>query len=244
MKETYKLERIQKIISRSGIASRRMVEKWIGEGLVTVNGKIANLGVKVNPEKDSIKVRNKLINPLIKKKKNYLYLALYKPRGVICSMDKDLSNRKTISDFINIKTKMYVIGKISFDSEGLVILTNNGEILNKVQSSNMLIMSYIVKLSGNIYEKQMKKLTKSLRLDGHVIKPVDVSVISGSASKTILSMKFYGVGPLRVKEFIEKNYLITERIKRIGFGPISLLNLNSSESRFLSKKEIKDLNNI
>lgn len=151
------LERLQKILSEYGIASRRKAEELIKEGRITVNGQIAHLGQKADPEKDYIKVDGKL---LIKPEPK-VYYAFYKPRKVITSLI-DPQGRPTIKDFIKgIKFRVYPVGRLDFDSEGLLLLTNDGELAYHVMHpSSEIEKTYLVKVDGIIDPETIEKLKK------------------------------------------------------------------------------------
>ncbi|MCS7164238.1 MAG: pseudouridine synthase, partial [Thermodesulfovibrio sp.] len=141
------LERLQKILSKYGIASRRQAEELIKEGRVTVNGTVAVLGQKADPTKDYIKVDGKL---LIKPEPK-VYYAFYKPRKVITSLF-DPQGRPTIKDFLKgIKFRVYPVGRLDFDSEGLLLLTNDGDLAYRVMHpSSQIEKTYLVKIDGLI----------------------------------------------------------------------------------------------
>ena len=130
-------ERLQKLIAQAGIASRRQAEEMIKSGMVTVNGEIAQLGAKADPEKDHIKVNGKLINSKIGKQKN-VYILLNKPKGVLSSVS-DTEDRKLVTDLVPAKLgKLYPVGRLDFQSEGLILLTNDGEFSQKVAGSKTI----------------------------------------------------------------------------------------------------------
>ena len=125
-------ERLQKILAHAGIASRRKAEELIEQGLVTVNGKVAKLGDKADLTQDHVKVEGKLIH----KMEEPIYLAFYKPKGVI-SMMADPENRPTLADYLNkVKARVFPIGRLDYNSEGILLLTNDGDLAEKIQKSD------------------------------------------------------------------------------------------------------------
>src|SRR5215212_8602477 len=138
-------ERLQKLIAQAGIASRRRAEEMIEAGLVTVNGEIVRtLGTKADPEIDHIKVNGKLINKLLEKREN-VYVLLNKPKGYLSSA-ADPEGRKLVTDLVKGKGKLHPVGRLDYNSEGLIILTNDGEFTNFVSSSKTIPKVYEVKV--------------------------------------------------------------------------------------------------
>src|SRR5215217_7656946 len=152
-------ERLQKLIAQAGVASRRAAEELIRTGEVTVNGEIVTeLGSKADPEKDHIKVRGKLINTRIRSQEN-VYLLLNKPKGVLSS-SADPEGRKLVTQMVKGFGKLHPIGRLDFNSEGLIILTNDGEFTNKVASSKTIPKIYQVKTKGMPTEVAIRKLRR------------------------------------------------------------------------------------
>ena len=149
-------ERIQKIIAQAGLASRREAEVWIKEGRVTVNGRVSTLGDKADPAEDAIKVKGKL---LTQPKATLVYYAFYKPSGVIGMMNIDRSGRRTLRDYFGkMKSKVFPIGRMPFLTEGLVLMTNDGDLGQKVQRSKKIVRIFEVKASGKQSQKEIEKL--------------------------------------------------------------------------------------
>src|SRR5436189_3960812 len=140
-------ERLQKIIAAAGIASRRKAEELISGGQVSVNGQIVTeLGTKADPEKDHIKVRGKLINIKLQTRSN-VYILVNKPKGYLSSVS-DPEGRKLVTDLVKGKGRLHPVGRLDFNSEGLIILTNDGAFTNNVASSRSLPKVYEVKVKG------------------------------------------------------------------------------------------------
>ena len=135
-------ERLQKLIAQAGIASRRAAEELIKAGEVTVNGEIAELGSKADPEKDHIKVRGKLINTKIQAQQ-HIYILLNKPKGVLSSVS-DPEGRTLVTDLIKGQGKLHPVGRLDFNTEGLIILTNDGEFTNKLSGSKTIPPSSVM----------------------------------------------------------------------------------------------------
>ena len=156
--------RIQKILADRGLCSRREAEAWIEEGLIRVNSKIAQLGEKADPEHDSIKVRGKL---LTKNKVKPIVLAMNKPQGVLCSNKDPINNSQTVFDIlppVYQKTKLFCVGRLDKGSEGLLILTNDGHLANKISHpSDEITKKYQVTLSEPYKETLIPKILKGVK---------------------------------------------------------------------------------
>ncbi|MFB3902964.1 MAG: pseudouridine synthase [Acidobacteriota bacterium] len=154
-------ERLQKIIARAGIASRRKAETLILEGAVTVNGEtVRTLGSQADPERDHIKVNGKLIRP-----ERFEYYMLNKPRGVLSSV-KDPEGRKVVTDLVKSSARLYPAGRLDFNSEGLIILTNDGELARRITEGGKLTKVYRVKVKDQPEETQIKRLSEGLTIEG------------------------------------------------------------------------------
>jgi 23S rRNA pseudouridine2605 synthase len=157
-------ERLQKLIAQAGVTSRRKAEKLIADGQVTVNGKVVTeMGTKADPEKDHIKVSGKLINPKLEHRK-LTYILLNKPKGVLSSVS-DPENRKVVTDLVRGFGKLFPVGRLDFNTEGLIILTNDGKLANHISSTKTIPKVYAVKVKGIPNENAVNKLRKGIRLD-------------------------------------------------------------------------------
>jgi 23S rRNA pseudouridine2605 synthase len=169
-------ERLQKLIAQAGLASRRGAEELITEGVVTVNGKVAVLGTKADPDTDHIKVRGKLINLKIRAKEN-AYILLNKPKGYLSSVS-DPQHRPLVTDLIKGVGKLHPVGRLDFNTEGLIILTNDGDFTNAVASSKRIPKVYQVKTKGMPTEVAIRKLRRGLVLeDGYKTAPADIKIL-------------------------------------------------------------------
>ena len=159
-------ERLQKIIAAAGIASRRKAEELIAAGAVTVNGKvITELGVKADPERDHIKVRGRLINPKLKTQEK-VYILLNKPLGVLTSRS-DPKNRPLVIDLLGpYRNKVHPVGRLDFNTEGLLLLTNDGEFTNLITGLKQAPKVYEVKVKGQPSEHQIKMIERGVVIDG------------------------------------------------------------------------------
>ena len=167
-------ERLQKLIAQAGITSRRKAEKLIANGKVTVNGKkVTEMGTKADPENDHIKVNGKLINPKLEQRK-LTYILLNKPKGYLSSIS-DPENRKLVTDLVKGYGKLFPVGRLDFNTEGLIILTNDGKFANQVASTRTIPKIYAVKVKGMPNQNAINKLRKGIRLeDGFKTAPATI----------------------------------------------------------------------
>ncbi|MBA3353871.1 MAG: rRNA pseudouridine synthase, partial [Blastocatellia bacterium] len=171
-------ERLQKLIAQAGIASRRASEELIVSGEVTVNGKIVTeLGTKADPEKDHIKVHGRLINTKLQKRED-AHVLLNKPKGYLSSVS-DPERRPLVTDLVKGYGKLHPVGRLDFNTEGLIILTNDGSFTNTVTASKTIPKVYQVKTKGIPTEVAIRKLQRGLRLeDGFKTAPADIKQLT------------------------------------------------------------------
>jgi len=232
------LERLQKILSEYGIASRRKAEELIKEGRITVNGQIAHLGQKADPEKDYIKVDGKL---LIKPEPK-VYYAFYKPRKVITSLI-DPQGRPTIKDFIKgIKFRVYPVGRLDFDSEGLLLLTNDGELAYHVMHpSSEIEKTYLVKVDGIIEPETIEKLKKGIKIDGKLAIPVSVNLLRKLKANSWIKITLHEGRKRQIRKMLERVGHPVIRLIRIAIDGVKLEELKPGQYRSLTKEEIESL---
>ena len=235
------LIRLNKYIASSGCCSRRKADELIKNGKVKVNGKIiTDLGLKINPAKDKVEVENKIIRPYTKK----VYLKLYKPRKILTQLGKDKFGRKTLSDLmeeVGIKNKVFPVGRLDYDSEGLLILTNDGDFANKIMHPrNKIPKRYIVEVKGRVNLDNFKRMKKGIFLeDGDFLKPDDLKIVKKKKNTTILDITIHSGQKRVIRRFMKMfNYPVL-KLKRIQIGNIDIDNLKPAEWQILKDKEIE-----
>jgi len=233
-------ERLQKILSNYGIASRRAAEKLIAQGAVTVNGVTAEVGQSADPENDIIMVNGKVIGD----KPEPVYIALYKPRGYVTTM-KDERGRKSVSDLVaDCGTRVYPVGRLDLDSEGLLLLTNDGDIALKLtHPSKEIEKAYRATVKSTDPEK-FEALRNITDLDGEPISNAFVRVIKTETDRSSLEIIIHEGKNRQIRRMCEKAGLEVLRLKRNRIGEITLESLKPGEWRYLDKKEIRYLKSI
>lgn len=235
------MERLQKVIASSGITSRRKAEELIIQGKVSVNGKIiTSLGTKVNSN-DIITVNNKVIN--IEEKEYYL---LNKPRGVITSTSDD-KNRTTVVDLINTDKRIYPVGRLDYDTTGVLLLTNDGDFANIItHPNNEIDKVYVAKLDGIIKGEQIHKIEKGIKIDDVIVKPsrIKLKKINKDTNTCIVEIIIHEGKNHEVKKIFSAVGYKVLKLKRERVGIFKLDNLKSGEYRKLTIKEIQTIKNI
>ncbi|WP_457623389.1 pseudouridine synthase [Persephonella sp.] len=223
-------ERLNKFIASSGVCSRRKADELIKRGLVKVNGKVVNeLGIKINPEKDVIEV---LGREIIKKDKK-IYLKLYKPRGYLTQLGKDKFGRKTLEDLykeVGIKDRVFPVGRLDYDSEGLLILTNDGDFADYVtHPKNNIKKTYIVKVKGRVNHKTFNRIRKGALLSDGFFKVDEVKILKKGKNYTVLEVVIHSGKKRILRRYLDYFNHPVERLKRIKIGLISLGDLKEKE---------------
>lgn len=239
MKEfTLKMEkiRLQKYIADAGIMSRRAAEEEIKNGNVSINGHVAELGSKVDPKNDVISYRGKRIRY---EKREYTYIMMNKPRGYLCSTTDD-RGRKCVTDLLDgVDARVYPVGRLDLVSEGILLLTDDGELKNRLTHPKHTIGKvYRVKIAGKISDEQMEILSSELVIDGYKIQPVDVVVSGEDETGTVLKMTLFEGRNRQIRKMCEAANLTVKRLSRISIGNLKLDGLPVGKWRYLEKHEV------
>lgn len=230
------MERLQKVIANSGYCSRRKAEELIKNGKVLVNGKkIEELGFKVDGN-DIITVENKSL-----KKENKEYILLYKPRGVVTTTS-DEKGRKTVLDLIETNKRLYPVGRLDYDTSGLLLLTNDGELTNiLIHPKNEIDKVYIAKINGIMNGFEIKTLEKGVLIDGKKTAPCKVKVRKKEKDSSIIELTIHEGKNHQVKKMFETIGFKVLKLKREKLAFLNLSGLKPGEYRYLSIKEVKML---
>ncbi len=240
MSNTY--ERLQKVIAQSGVTSRRKAEKLILEGKVKVNNKVVKeLGTKVSPD-DKIEVEG---IPL--EKEIPVYYLLYKPRGVISSV-KDEKGRKVVTDFFpDVEERIYPVGRLDYDTSGILLLSNDGEFANKIMHPKFGVEKvYVAKIKGIPSKIELAQLRKGVRDKGEVLKAIRYRVISTDKKKnvSVLELTLREGKNRHVRRMMEQLGYPVLKLKRERYGLLTLDGLRIGEYRKLNPKEVKQMLNL
>jgi len=231
-------ERLQKILSQAGIASRRQAEKIIVEGRVTVNGAVVTeLGSKADFERDHIKVDGRLLRP----PKHLVYLALYKPNNTVTTVS-DPEGRTTVMELLHgLKERVYPVGRLDYHSEGLLLLTNDGELANSIMSATThLSKAYVVKVNGSLTAEQEKKFREGVPLSGRRTMPAGLKLLN-PAENPWYEVKLYEGRNQQIRLMFKHFGFLVEKLRRVRIGPIDLGPLKPGGFRHLADEEVKKL---
>ena len=236
--EVTMLERLQKIIAAAGVCSRRAAEQLILDGKVYVNGSVAGLGDKADPTSDVIEVSGKIISNSQK-----FYIMLNKPRGYITSLD-DEKDRKTVNELVDVGTRVHPVGRLDYNSEGLLIMTNDGALTYKLtHPSSEIPKGYIVTVRGNL-EEALTTLKTPIEIDGKLTSPADVSVLRENSEGGLLYITIHDGRNRQIRRLCEAAALKVLRLKRVSVGELVLDKLPSGRWRHLTEKEVKYLKSL
>ncbi len=232
-------ERLQKLIAQAGIASRRQAEELIVQGQVTVNGETAKLGTKADPETDHIKVNGKLINLKIEHRQN-VYLLVNKPKGYLSSVSDD-KDRKLVTDLVKGFGKLHPVGRLDFQSEGLILLTNDGEFTQKVASSKQVAKIYEVKVKGMPTEVAINKLRRGVLLeDGFKTSPCEIKTLAPTKNNAWYEIMLYEGHNLQIRKMFDTIGHSVVKLRRIAIGNIREEKMPIGAYRELSAREVKE----
>jgi 23S rRNA pseudouridine2605 synthase len=232
--------RLQKVLAAAGIASRRGCEILISEGRVEVNSEIVTeQGRRVDPERDVIRVDGTRIPP----PRRHRYLALNKPRGVVTTMS-DPEGRRTVADLVTEgrKDRLFHVGRLDTDTEGLLILTNDGDFAHRLaHPSYQVRKTYIAEVAGLVGEQALSRLRRGITLEDGPVRPTSVKIVSTAGDKTLLKITIQEGRNRIVRRTMEAVGHPVRRLSRIGIGPVRLGNLKVGEYRDLTREELGGL---
>ncbi len=233
--------RLNKFLASCGIASRRKCDELIFGGKVKVNGEIIKTpAFKIDPEKDEVSVNENVVK-LPKK----IYIALNKPEGVLCSL-KDDFGRTLITDLIpEIKERIFPVGRLDFNSEGLILLTNDGELSNRlIHPKYKVEKTYHVLIKGNIDRDSLERLSNGIELDGKKTQPSKIRILDMGKKTTFIEIKLKEGKKRQIRRMLKEVGYEVKKLRRVKFGPIKLGRLKKGEWRYLTKKEVENLYKI
>lgn len=230
--------RLQKLLSERGIASRRKAEELIEQGKVKVNGHVARLGDKADDRRDIITVAGKRVA----KAEMPVYLMLHKPRGFITTMS-DEKGRKCVAELVeDVGVRVYPVGRLDRDSEGLLLLTNDGDFANAMMHPRAHIPKYYrVTLRQAPTDEQLLRFREGIELDGRQTAPAEIVVLLTEPARTVVEIVLYEGRNRQIRRMCEALGLEVLRLKRIAMGNVKLGMLQPGKWRHLDPKEVKVL---
>ncbi|WP_055070759.1 pseudouridine synthase [Clostridium massiliamazoniense] len=233
-------ERLQKYMAKCGVASRRKCEEIILNGNVEVNGSfITELGFKVN-ENDVVKVNGNII----KVEENKVYIILNKPTGYITS-NSDEKDRKTILDIVNVKERIYPIGRLDYDSSGLLLLTNDGDVYNKIiHPKKEIEKRYLATVKGSFSKEQLEKFKAGVDIGGYITAPAKIKVVKEGKGNSVVEITIHEGKNRQVRKMCSAFNHEVLSLKRIAIGKLSLDDLKEGHWRYLNEKEISYLKSL
>jgi 23S rRNA pseudouridine2605 synthase len=233
--------RLQKFIADAGIMSRRAAEEEIKNGNIAVNGHVTELGTKVDPTKDNVTYRGKKIKY---ERREYIYIMLNKPRGYLSATSDD-RGRKCVTDLLDgIDARVYPVGRLDLISEGMLLLTDDGELKNRLtHPSHSVEKVYRVKVAGEVTDEQLEILSSPLVIDGYKIKPVTVFKGEVDEGGTVLKMTLTEGRNRQIRKMCEQAGLTVKRLARVSIGSLKLNKLPVGKWRYLDDDEVEYLYN-
>ncbi|MGI5889023.1 MAG: pseudouridine synthase [Oscillospiraceae bacterium] len=230
-------ERVQKIIARSGICSRRKAEELISEGRVSVNGLPCSLGMEADPDSDEIEVDGK---PVPAASRDRIYMVLYKPRGFVTTMS-DEKGRKCVGDLISgLGRRAFPVGRLDSDSEGLLLITDDGGFANSVMHpSSGIPKTYRVSLGSVFISSDLDGIMRGTELDGRTVVPRSARLLRSESGKSVLEVTVTEGLNREVRRIFESRGYTVTRLKRTGEGPVRLGHMKAGEMRPLTEAELE-----
>ncbi|HYP46849.1 MAG TPA: pseudouridine synthase [Propionibacteriaceae bacterium] len=231
--------RLQKVLAAAGIASRRASESLISEGRVEVNGRIVTeQGVRVDPERDVVRVDGSRIPP----PRRHLYVVFNKPRGVVTTMD-DPEGRPTLADYlVGRKERLFHVGRLDTDTEGLLILTNDGDFAHKLAHPSYEVpKTYLAEVEGVVLPATIKRLKAGVTLEDGPLAPSSVKLVSTARDRSLVKLTLHEGRNRVVRRTMEAVGHPVRRLSRTGIGPVRLGTLASGEVRDLTRDELGGL---
>lgn len=234
--------RIQKVLSEQGIVSRRKAEEWIEQGKIKVNGRPASLGQRINPNRDVVTIDGERV--YFQKSSQKYYIMLHKPRGYVTTMSDELG-RKCVAELVeDVPERVYPIGRLDKDSEGMLLFTNDGDFANLIMHpSHHVSKTYRVTVRPDISDAQVIQLSTGVVIDGKKTSPAHVTVLEKAPGRVVLQVVIYEGRNRQVRKMCEAVGLEVARLKRTAIGPLKLGMLAPGKWRELRPGEIGMIRN-
>ena len=233
--------RINKFLAECGVASRRACDKLIEDGKVKVNGRIASLGQEIDEYNDSVVCEGKKVA----RAKKFEYYVMNKPKGCVCTV-KDDKGRKTVMDYLPKNTaRIFPVGRLDYDSEGLLLFTNDGDFANRLtHPSSEVPKTYLVKTEGEVGEGALAKLRAGVEIDGKITNKCKIRVIESCKDYTKMHVTITEGRNREIRKMFETVGKNVDFLKRIKIGDLALHGLDRGEVRKLTPEEVEYLKNV
>ena len=230
--------RLQKYMAACGVASRRKAEEMIAEGRVTVNGvKITEMGTQVE-EGDEVRLDGQLIRPEAEKR----YVMYHKPAGEVTTVSDPEGRRCVLDHFRDYPVRLYPVGRLDYDSEGLLLLTNDGTLTERMlHPSHQVDKTYLARVSGSVTMDEVRQLRAGVMLDDHKTAPAKVRVIKLEAEATVVLVTIHEGRNRQVRRMFEETGHQVMQLRRVRFGPLNLGDLPRGKWRELTAEEVRSL---
>ena len=230
--------RLQKYLSMCAVASRRKAEELIAQGKVKVNGKVAQIGDKISPKHDTVTVSGRKI---VGSRKHY-YIMLHKPRGYITTMDDEMG-RKCVAELVrDVGARVYPVGRLDKDSEGLLLMTNDGEFANHMtHPSKHIPKTYRVTVRPDVTEDMLTAFATGMEIDGRITVPADAHIIEKQDNRVVMEIVLYEGRNRQIRKMCESLGLEVARLKRTSMGSLKLGMLPPGKWRELKEDEVHKL---
>lgn len=234
--------RIQKVLADAGVCSRRKAEELIARGKVKVNGHPAEIGMKIDPRADLITVMGERV--YLPKKKSTRYIMMNKPRGYVTTVSDD-QNRRCVMDLLeDVEERVYPVGRLDRNSEGLLLFTNDGDFANDMMHpSRHVTKTYRVTVRPDVTDEQTVRLSEGIEIDGRKTAPAVVRVLTKEPGRVVMEIVIHEGRNRQVRKMCEAVGLEVARLKRTSIGPLRLGMLKPGAYRDLTSEELKAVRN-
>jgi len=228
--------KIQKYIAECGLMSRRAAEREIAAGLVKINGEVAEIGQRVRPTKDPVEYKGAVVAK--KRGTHHTYLMLNKPTGYLTTMSDD-KGRKTVADLVSdVGVRVYPVGRLDMDSEGLLLFTDDGDLANALTHPRHHIAKYYdVTVEGAVNRPTLNKLSSEMEIDGYSILPVECHILKKSEEKTVIRMVLFEGRNRQIRKMCEQCELVVKKLRRVALGDLEV-DIAKGKWRYLDKHEV------
>ncbi len=232
--------KLQKYVSDCGLMSRRAAEREIEAGNFQVNGVTATIGMRVDPHNDAVTYKGKSVTAESGRK---VYIMLYKPKGVVTTMS-DEKGRKSVKDIVDVGVRVYPVGRLDLNSEGLLLMTNDGELTNAItHPRNEIQKVYTVTLKGKVENEELDRLRAVRDLDGEKIAPFGLELVTRNDQNSVVKFTLSEGKNREIRRICEQVGVNISKLKRVSLGPLHLGNMKSGEYRELTSSELRALKN-